>query len=138
MALTERLVTDTPGGCLRTRVSHERSFRKYGVPYFGVLIIRTLLFRVLYFRQPPTIRSRNNCSFSHANLQTERPPGMTNCQRPEPAHKAEGVSGIVHYNDIKEPQHTKLPTYMTNMKRQTLEREPQSDQASFSSDIQTP
>ena len=24
------------------------SFRKYGVPYFGVLIIRILLFRVLY------------------------------------------------------------------------------------------
>ena len=28
-------------------------FPKIRVPYFGVLIIRILLFRVLYFRKPP-------------------------------------------------------------------------------------
>ena len=32
------------------------SFRKYGVPYFGALIIRTLLFRVLYYIRVPYFR----------------------------------------------------------------------------------
>ena len=32
------------------------SFRKYWVPYFGVLIIRILLFRILYYIRVPYFR----------------------------------------------------------------------------------
>ena len=36
------------------------SFRKFGVPYFGVLIIRILLFRVLYIGVPYFRKLPNN------------------------------------------------------------------------------
>ena len=35
-------------GSASAKCSTRGSFRKFGVPYFGVLIIRFLLFRVLY------------------------------------------------------------------------------------------
>ena len=39
------------------------SFRKLGVPYFGVLIIRILLFRVLYLGSPIFGNSLFGCKY---------------------------------------------------------------------------
>ena len=55
------------GWCFCSRIagpfgSEKGSFRKLGVPYFGVLIIRILLFRVLYQGSP--IFGNSNMSFS--------------------------------------------------------------------------
>ena len=48
------------------------SFRKLGAPYFGVLIIRILLFRVLYlgplFSETPMLKTNHRSDFSHPRL----------------------------------------------------------------------
>ena len=72
------------------------SFRKLGVPYFGVLIIRILLFRVLY--EGPQI---------FGNSQNRK------ATEPNPNPGAANIEALITYRNLKEPQNRGFRKYGT-------------------------